>query len=125
MPKNTSGLATPWDREQRSFEKELEDLMHQQSRRVRVTLAKPQPKEGVPTDGITVLTVDCWIERQQRPDARPHARMPGVVGTSPDATVAPDAREGSTIVSRDDAHARAIVDAIVRRCRDQHAQVVP
>src|SRR5204862_8124944 len=35
--KATAGLATPWDREQSGLSQEFEDLLNQQSRRVRVT----------------------------------------------------------------------------------------
>lgn len=37
LPKQTSGLATPWDSEQTSLSQELEDTVHAQQRVVRVT----------------------------------------------------------------------------------------
>ncbi len=39
-PKATAGLATPWDTEQSSLRQEVEDLMNQQERRVRVVFTR-------------------------------------------------------------------------------------
>jgi hypothetical protein len=42
-PKTTGGLLTPWDREQSTARNEIEDVMNDQQRRVRITFA---PAEG-------------------------------------------------------------------------------
>lgn len=51
-PKPTDGLATPWDIEQSSTSQEIEDLVHQQRRQVRVAFLTPRPRpDGSPADG--------------------------------------------------------------------------
>ncbi len=103
-PKATSGLATPWDREQVGFDQELEDLASQQQRRVRISFlpegsAAPamgstpdEPAEIVdvpvepavmPADmlehrGRVAMRVSVRVERLQRPGWRPGTKSIGL-----------------------------------------------
>lgn len=82
-PKETSGLATPWDTEQSSFGQELEDLLNRQYRRVRLTFepATPAgPAPPAPTDepgpdlrdhqGPITAIATVSLERLHRPGWR-------------------------------------------------------
>lgn len=51
QPKPTAGLATPWDTEQSSFRQEVEDLMNQQERQVRVVFAPAEESDPTPGPG--------------------------------------------------------------------------
>lgn len=57
--KPTSGLATPWDREQLSPGQELEEFLNRTQRRARVTFT---PDE----EGSREVTVEVLVERVQR-----------------------------------------------------------
>lgn len=92
-PKATSGLATPWDTEQSTLSDEVEDLVHQQRRRVRVVFLAPRPANAatpstddseliplqdapLPRDlvsfrGTLTLRVQVPMTRTQRPGWRP------------------------------------------------------
>ena len=58
-PKPTAGLATPWDTEQSSLRQELEDVMNQQERRVRVVFESPGEGESRAQPG------DAPIDRRE------------------------------------------------------------
>ncbi len=103
-PKATSGLATPWDREQVGLDQELEDLASQQQRRVRISFlpegsaapavgsAPDEPAEIVdvpveptvmPADmleyrGRVAMRVSVRVERLQRPGWRPGTKSVGL-----------------------------------------------
>jgi hypothetical protein len=47
-PKPTSGLATPWDLDQSTFEQEIEDLVQEHTRRVRIVFTPPASPTGNP-----------------------------------------------------------------------------
>lgn len=67
-PKSSSGLATPWDAEQSSFNQELEDLGNMQERRVRVTFDRATTPDA---DAKITARVEVVIDRVQRPGWRP------------------------------------------------------
>jgi len=82
LPKPTTGLATPWDREQTTLGQEWEDFTNQQERLVRVTFAPegdddevPGPGEALPDrrtdDRPLVARVDVTVLRVRRPGWRP------------------------------------------------------
>ncbi len=66
--KSSSGLATPWDPEQSSFNQELEDLANMQERRVRVTFDRATTLDA---DAKITARVEVVIDRVQRPGWRP------------------------------------------------------
>lgn len=56
-PKASGGLATPWDREQASFQSEIADLMHPQQRLVRISFIPESAVSRIPTDEpVTQIT---------------------------------------------------------------------
>ena len=56
-PKASGGLATPWDREQASFQSEIADLMHPQQRLVRISFIPETSLRHIPTDEpVTQIT---------------------------------------------------------------------
>lgn len=61
-PKQTAGLATPWDREQSSLGQRTDDLIHQQERVVRVVFE--------PAEDPTRISVEVVIQRVRRPNWR-------------------------------------------------------
>lgn len=87
--KSTAGLATPWDTEQSSLLQELEDLVHLQVRRVRVTFEPVEESEaGADADrraltGRLLVTVRVVVDRVQRPGTR---LAPAAIGRSSTAT---------------------------------------
>ncbi|MFI4898123.1 MAG: hypothetical protein ACIARR_09880 [Phycisphaerales bacterium JB059] len=103
QPKPTAGLATPWDTEQSSLGQEVEDLMNQQERQVRVVFAPasdasaPEPTPGpadAPVDlrdaaGPLVARFEVSLLRVSVPGARIE---PSVISLS-SRTVDPALRE--------------------------------
>ncbi len=80
LPKPSSGIATPWDAEQSSFNQELEDLANSQERRVRVVFQRPAWSSPEPGAGASLpsepavgrmMHVEVTIDRVQRPGWRP------------------------------------------------------
>jgi hypothetical protein len=78
--KATAGLATPWDREQTTLSQEVEDLLNQQSRVVRVTFRPAGEGSENPLDepvdpkGAMVGRVEVIVYRMQTPGLRPPSR---------------------------------------------------
>ncbi len=71
LPKQTAGLATPWDAEQSSTQQELSDLVNQQDRVIRITLTKPAAsKTNQSADAETTIHVQASIIRTRRPGWR-------------------------------------------------------
>lgn len=71
-PKSSSGLATPWDTEQSSFNQEVEDLLNRQQRLVRITFEPAAAGDTQPEDlraipGELAARVEVVIERLHRP----------------------------------------------------------
>jgi len=64
LPKQTAGLASPWDAEQSSFDQEVADLVHHHERVVRVSFE--QPSAGAPIEA----RVHASIVRVRRPGWR-------------------------------------------------------
>lgn len=79
--KTSAGLATPWDGEQSSFSQEVDDLLNQQTRSVRVTF-RPASLGGAeaavnrPVDPAESMVgrVEVIIYRTQTPGLRPSSR---------------------------------------------------
>ncbi len=80
----SSGIFTPWDPDQSTFEQELDDTLNFEQRRVRVTFA-PHPTEPAPPDDAPVPDLretkealvcrfEVVIERYERPGRRVPAR---------------------------------------------------
>lgn len=86
FPKSTSGLATPWDRDQSTPQQELEDLLNRHFRRAIITFSAPEkPAPGAPAlqivpgpapidlrefDQHIIARVEVVLERQRRPGWR-------------------------------------------------------
>lgn len=73
-PKESAGLATPWDQEQSSPRQELDDLFNRQSRQIRVTFEPAAPARVSPDlrddPGALVARVRVTLFRRQRPGWR-------------------------------------------------------
>jgi hypothetical protein len=61
-PKQTAGLATPWDREQSNLGDEVSDLIHQHQRTARIRFEPPEAPARV--------RVEVAVDRVRRPDWR-------------------------------------------------------
>lgn len=61
-PKQTAGLATPWDREQSNTGDEFADLVHQHERTARIIFEPPEAPTGV--------RVEVVVDRVRRPNWR-------------------------------------------------------
>lgn len=61
-PKPTAGLATPWDTEQSSLRQEIEDVMNQQERRVRVVFAPASTPDAEDAGGQDLRSLDQPLE---------------------------------------------------------------
>lgn len=130
LPKSTSGLATPWDAEQSSFNQELEDLGNSQERRVRVTFDRP-PAAG-PTDPSTTATdpdarwvhVEVVIDRVQRPGWRPSTKAvrQSTVTLDPDLAARQMWPTYSVPIRQDPEFAREILGKIDRRLSESGAR---
>jgi hypothetical protein len=110
-PKVSSGLATPWDIEQRSVRDELSDLLHKQARVVRVSL--------VAHEGSVRIEVVVSVLRTQTPGQRLSPRAVALSSVSADVTpLGPSELRGlgdSHVVARDDALAEWIVGEVLGR----------
>lgn len=115
--KITSGLATPWDREQSGLRAEAEDLINNQSRLVRVTFEPAPADQPEFTASPLVGRVDAWIERTHFPNRRPHPRAAGVQSQATDTALAQRGLSGSfsTPLARDDKLAARLAREISRR----------
>lgn len=74
--KTTGGLATPWDEEQSTARQELEDLINDQRRRVRITFS-PAAETAVPAaadlrelEGPVLARIEVAIDRVHKPGWR-------------------------------------------------------
>lgn len=76
--KDTGGLATPWDSEQSSAAQEWEDMLNQQSRRVRVSFVPADPAAETldlrDYAGPVVANIDVVVIRTNRPNWRVQPR---------------------------------------------------
>jgi hypothetical protein len=77
-PRESSGLASPWDSEFTTIGQEIEDVAHRQQRAVRIAF---DPPETQPTSQPTAETpqlrrarVEVWIERWYVKGQRPSSR---------------------------------------------------
>lgn len=61
-PKQTAGLATPWDRDQSNLADEASDLIHQHERTARIVFE--------PADAPTTVRVEVSVDRVRRPNWR-------------------------------------------------------
>lgn len=135
-PHATDGLATPWDRDQSTMRQEVEDLAHEQRRRVRISFvspidaAKPPPPAGqaatlplqdapAPRDlvdqrGGLTMRVEVAVLRTQRPGWRVNANS--VRGSSfsydPGQAASAEQAEYETPVGHDEALAGRLVERV-------------
>jgi len=76
QPKNSGGLASPWDREQSTIGQEVDDLLNHQKRVVRVTFQNATGVVGDAVDpkGPLKGRVEVTVIRLQSPNLRPSSR---------------------------------------------------
>lgn len=117
QPKQTSGVATPWDSEQTSISQELEDTVHAQQRRVRVTFV-PQPDSAGPLSAVSCTgRVEVVLERVQLVGWQPSSKaiLQSGFTTDPVAQASGRSARYEVPIARDDALAARIADRIRTR----------
>lgn len=85
-PKATAGLATPWDAEQSTPGQEIEDLLNDQRRRVRVVFQPADPGASTLSDDAPLIAhVEVGVYRVQNPGLRlpPGAISQGSLSVDP------------------------------------------
>lgn len=122
-PKATSGLATPWDREQTAFVDEIEDLAHAHQRRVRISFERaghtpgddPSPISGAPS----LARVEVVVERVALVGWQPAGKAILHSGFTSDPLAAAAGRpaRNEVPIARDDALAARIADRIRDRLK--------
>lgn len=130
-PKETGGIATPWDAEQSTLGQEWEDLTNQQEREVRVTFAPegaddaaPGPGEALPdrrADGRPLVgRVEVTVLRVRRPGWRPQTEAVSRSSRADDPAF--EARAGGSTfrepIGRDDLLAGRLAQRIRERLGD-------
>jgi hypothetical protein len=122
--KTSAGLATPWDREQSTLSQEFEDLLNQQSRRVRVTFRPAVTGEDehpvdVPIDPSTAMIgrVEVIVYRMQSPGLRSPPRAVLLTSLATDPSLLEEGIPGQYAVpiSQDSKFAARLAGAIERR----------
>lgn len=105
-----AGLIAPWETVQSSAGDEVEDLLHQQGRRVRVEFV--EMTAGVPTRGVVTVAV----ERTQSAHVRP-SQIVGLTTQALDPQAEARGQPGvyTVVVRRDDALAARIAKLIEER----------
>lgn len=135
-PHATDGLATPWDLEQTTTRQEVEDLAHEQRRRVRISFVSPvdaaktppppekaaaaplqdapAPRDLVDQRGGLTMRVEVSVLRTQRPGWRINANSVRGSSFSYDPTRAPGAEEAEyeTLVGEDQDLAGRLVERV-------------
>jgi hypothetical protein len=123
LPKPTSGFATPWDADQSSVADEVEDFIHAQQRRVRVSFV-PQAGEGTDlSNAPCVGRVDVVLERMQLVGWQPSGKaiLHSGFATDPVAQAQGRAARYEVPIARDDALAARIARDIRDRLRGRAA----
>lgn len=121
LPKPTSGLATPWDADQSAMADEVEDLVHAQQRRVRVSFVS-QAGEGTDlSNAACVGRVDVVLERMHLVGWQPSGKaiLHSGFATDPVAQANGRAARYEVPIARDDALAARIARDILDRLRER------
>jgi len=121
LPKPTSGLATPWDADQSAFADEVEDLVHAQQRRVRVSFVS-QAGDGTDfSNAACVGRVDVVLERMHLVGWQPSGKaiLHSGFATDPVAQAEGRAARYEVPIARDDALAARIARDIRDRLRER------
>ena len=117
-PKGTAGLATPWDAEQSTMAQEVEDLLNQQTRNVRVTF-RPAVGAGESIDPSAELVgrVEVIVYRMQTPGLRPPSKAISMTSLSVDPVAGRQGLAGQyeVPVAQDSRLAARLAAAIERR----------
>src|ERR1051325_3508111 len=122
-PKSTAGAATPWDGEQSSMADEFEDLLNQQTRRVRVTFRPAVPETGehafeqtIDPAASLVGRVEVVIYRTQTPELRSPARAVLLTTVATDPALTAEGVPGQYVVPvrQDSRFAARLATAIQR-----------
>lgn len=105
-----AGLIAPWETTQSSAEDEVEDLLHQQGRRVRVEFVENEG--GAPVRGVVTVAV----ERTQSAHVRP-SQIVGLTTQTFDPQAEARGQSGvyTVVVRRDDALAARLAKLIEQR----------
>ncbi len=121
LPKPTSGLATPWDADQSTLADEVEDLVHAQQRRVRISFVS-QAGEGTDfSNTACVGRVDVVLERMYLVGWQPSGKAILHSGFATDPIAQADGRSAryEVPIARDDALAARIARDIRDRLRER------
>lgn len=112
FPKESAGLATPWDSEQSSLKQEWEDLAADQRRTIRVVFER-EPGSSEPTLGRVTVVVD----RRYRPGIRVPAKSVRSASLTQDPALAQRAMWPAydVAIEEDRALAARLAGAIAKR----------
>ncbi len=121
--KQTSGLATPWDREQSTLAQEAEDLLAHQARRVRITCTPTDSSRDVADlttyQGPITATVEVVVERTYVRNFRPSSQAILLSSQAYDPIAASHGQSSTYAVpiTRDDELAQRLASDIAHRAR--------
>jgi len=136
-PKESAGLASPWDLDQTYFSQDLADTLNHQRRRVRITFPlateqamqtelAPQTEPALQTNpapqlaqAARIARVEVFVDRVQSPGLRIPARAPTLwsVTTDPAQSARGVSYQYDTTRTRDPALERRLADEIERAAR--------
>ncbi len=118
-PKQSSGLATPWDLDQSTLTQEVEDLLADHRRRVRITFEPGQgagpdaPLEGAPVLGRVEAVIDRRYLRHWR--ASSASILASDLALDPQELSRGEAPEYDVPLTRDERLAARIADRIRKK----------
>jgi hypothetical protein len=118
QPKNTSGLASLWDKEQSTVDQEVEDLLNQHCRVVRITFADEGIQREVIDPGAPLRArVEVIVYRAQSPGVRAPSRAISMTNVTTDPVAAKQGTGGAfdVPISQDSRLAARLAEAIELR----------
>lgn len=118
-PKQSAGLATPWDLDQSTLGQEAEDFLADHRRRVRITFEPrdaadgEKPLESVPVRGRVEAVIDRRYVRHWRPSSA--AILASDLALDPQELARGEAPEYDVPLTRDERLAARIADLIRKK----------
>ncbi len=116
-PKDSAGLATPWDTHQTYVSQDISDLVNHQQRRVRITF----PDADVSLGAGKFVSVEVYVDRLHSPGLRVPSRATSLwtVSRDPVASARGVAYQYTVARERDTALEKRIADRVERRIRER------
>jgi hypothetical protein len=126
-PKDSAGLATPWDTQQTHLSQDISDFVNHQQRRVRVTFPQNTAVGGsgeVTSDRL--VQVEVYVDRLHSPGLRVPSRAPTLLSISRDpvANARGVAYQYPVTRQRDGELEKRIADRVQKRLEERAAHAV-